>query len=62
MDRRIGFTLIGREIGLSRRLGRGLGRSWAVSESGSGVSKNQPDNIDLMKLQKAAWRSLGYEP
>jgi hypothetical protein len=35
---------------------------WAVSEAGTGVEKNQPDNVDLMKLQKAAWGSLGYEP
>ena len=35
---------------------------WAVSEAGTGVDKNQPGNEDLMKLQKAAWGSLGYEP
>ena len=35
---------------------------WAISESGAGINKNQPDNVDLMKLQKAAWGSLGYEP
>jgi prepilin-type N-terminal cleavage/methylation domain-containing protein/prepilin-type processing-associated H-X9-DG protein len=36
--------------------------SWEVSESGGGIDKNQPDNVDLMKLQKAAWGNLGYEP
>jgi len=36
--------------------------SWAISEAGTGINKNQPDNVDLMKLQKAAWGSLGYEP
>ena len=35
---------------------------WAVSESGAGIEKNQPGNVDLMKLQKAAWGTLGYEP
>ena len=35
---------------------------WAVSESGGGVAKLQPGNVDLMKLQKAAWGTLGYEP
>ncbi len=35
---------------------------WAISEAGTGIDKNQPDNVDLMKLQKAAWGSLGYEP
>lgn len=35
---------------------------WAISEAGTGIEKNQPDNVDLMKLQKAAWGSLGYEP
>jgi len=35
---------------------------WAVSESGAGVEKNQPGNVDLMKLQRAAWGRLGYEP
>jgi prepilin-type N-terminal cleavage/methylation domain-containing protein/prepilin-type processing-associated H-X9-DG protein len=35
---------------------------WVVSESGTGVNKNQPGNVDLMKLQKSAWGSLGYEP
>ena len=35
---------------------------WAVSESGGGIEKNQPGNVDLMKLQKAAWGTLGYEP
>lgn len=35
---------------------------WAISEAGAGIEKNQPDNVDLMKLQKAAWGSLGYEP
>jgi prepilin-type N-terminal cleavage/methylation domain-containing protein/prepilin-type processing-associated H-X9-DG protein len=36
--------------------------SWAVSESGTGVNKYQPDNVDLMKLQRAAWGGLGYDP
>jgi prepilin-type N-terminal cleavage/methylation domain-containing protein/prepilin-type processing-associated H-X9-DG protein len=36
--------------------------AWAVSESGTGVEKHQPDNEDLMKLQRAAWGNLGYEP
>ena len=27
-----------------------------------GVDKNQPGNVDLMKLQKAAWGNFGYEP
>lgn len=36
--------------------------TWAVSEAGTGVNKNQPGNVDLMKLQRAAWGSLGYEP
>ncbi len=36
--------------------------AWAVSESAGGVDKNQPGNVDLMKLQKAAWGNLGYEP
>jgi len=36
--------------------------SWAVSEAGAGVNKNQPGNLDLMKLQKAAWGNLGYTP
>jgi prepilin-type N-terminal cleavage/methylation domain-containing protein/prepilin-type processing-associated H-X9-DG protein len=36
--------------------------AWAVSESAGGVDKNQPGNVDLMKLQKAAWGDLGYEP
>ncbi len=35
---------------------------WAVSESAGGVAKLQPGNVDLMKLQKAAWGTLGYEP
>jgi prepilin-type N-terminal cleavage/methylation domain-containing protein len=35
---------------------------WAISEAGAGIQKNQPGNVDLMKLQKAAWGSLGYEP
>ena len=35
---------------------------WAISEAGTGIDKNQPGNVDLMKLQKAAWGSLGYEP
>ena len=35
---------------------------WAISEAGAGVEKNQPGNVDLMKLQKAAWGALGYEP
>jgi len=35
---------------------------WAVSEAGAGIEKKQPGNVDLMKLQKAAWGSLGYEP
>lgn len=35
---------------------------WAASESGGGIDKNQPGNVDLMKLQKAAWGNLGYEP
>ena len=35
---------------------------WAVSESPGGVAKLQPGNVDLMKLQKAAWGTLGYEP
>ena len=35
---------------------------WAVSESGAGIDKNQPGNVDLMKLQRAAWGSLGYDP
>jgi hypothetical protein len=35
---------------------------WAVSEAGTGIAKNQPDNVDLMKLQKAVWGDLGYEP
>jgi len=35
---------------------------WAISEAGAGIEKNQPGNVDLMKLQKAAWGSLGYEP
>ena len=35
---------------------------WAISEAGTGINKNQPGNIDLMKLQKAAWGSLGYVP
>ena len=33
--------------------------AWAVSESTGGVDKNQPGNVDLMKLQKAAWGNLG---
>jgi prepilin-type N-terminal cleavage/methylation domain-containing protein len=36
--------------------------SWAVSEAGTGIEKTQPDNVDLMKLQRAAWGSLGYDP
>ena len=36
--------------------------AWAVSESAGGVDKNQPGNVDLMKLQKASWGNLGYEP
>ncbi len=35
---------------------------WAVSESPGGVAKLQPGNVDLMKMQKAAWGTLGYEP
>jgi prepilin-type N-terminal cleavage/methylation domain-containing protein len=36
--------------------------TWIISETGAGIEKNQPGNVDLMKLQKAAWGSLGYEP
>jgi prepilin-type N-terminal cleavage/methylation domain-containing protein len=36
--------------------------SWAVSESGGGVDKHQPGNVDLMNMQRAAWGKLGYEP
>jgi len=36
--------------------------AWSVSEYGGGIDKNQPGNSDLMKLQKAAWGNLGYEP
>jgi prepilin-type N-terminal cleavage/methylation domain-containing protein len=35
---------------------------WAISEAGTGINKNQPGNVDLMKLQKAIWGSLGYKP
>ncbi len=35
---------------------------WAASESPGGVAKLQPGNVDLMKVQKAAWGNLGYEP
>ena len=35
---------------------------WAISEAGTGVAKSQPENVDLMKLQKAAWGDLGYQP
>jgi prepilin-type processing-associated H-X9-DG protein len=33
---------------------------WWTSENGWGVNKNQPDNPDLQKLQRAAWGKLGY--
>ena len=35
---------------------------WIVSETGAGIEKHQPGNVDLMRLQRAAWGSLGYEP
>ena len=33
---------------------------WWTSENGLGIDKNQPDNEDLQRLQRAAWGKLGY--